>query len=187
MKLVQMPTDLLHLEDADLDGAGIEPGLLAAFRAYLPHAVDEQRGLAILAPTGGGHRLLMVLARRIGAALREANIHLRDTGGDIKTGRKKLCYLPGSVLRSALDRPDANAELAREAACFVQDLHGAWVTETSTTPTLEPGALLDLLDQRLAAGRPTFLNAAPERLPPGLAEGLRIRVRVLERPASLPA
>ena len=56
MKLVQMPTDLLHLEDADLDRAGVEPSLLAAFRAYLPAALGERRGLAILAsPEAGAH------------------------------------------------------------------------------------------------------------------------------------
>ena len=33
MKLVRMPTDLLHLEDADLDDAVTDPRLLAAFRA----------------------------------------------------------------------------------------------------------------------------------------------------------
>jgi hypothetical protein len=180
VKLVQMPRELLHLEDADLDGAGIEPGLLAAFRVYLPRAVEDRRGLAILTPVGdGGDRLLMVLARRIGAALRDANIRLRDDGGDLKVGRQKLCYLPGGALRSALSVTDARAELARQAACFVQDLDGAWPDGTSDAGVLEPRTVLDLLDERLAAGRPTFLNAAPERLPPGLADDLAIRLPVL--------
>lgn len=183
MKLVQMPTDLLHLEDADLDRAGVEPSLLAAFRAYLPAALGERRGLAILAsPEAGAHCLLMVLARRIGAALRDANIRLRDTGGDLKSGRRKLCYLPGDVLGAALDRPGARGDLAREAACFLQDLDAAWASGPSGTVSLEPGGLLDLLDERLAAGRPTFLNAAPERLPSGLAIGLRARLPILAPP-----
>jgi hypothetical protein len=178
-----MPTDLLHLEDADLDGAGIDPRLLAAFRAYLPRALDEQRGLAILAPPGAhADQLLMVLARRIGVALRDANIRLRNGGGDLKAGRKKLCYLPGGALGPALDLPAARVELEREAACFIQDLDAAWAAGPAGTATLEPGALLDLLDGRLAAGRPTFLNAAPDRLPPGLAAGLRARLPVLESP-----
>lgn len=180
MKLVQMPTDLLHLEDADLDAAAVNPLLLAAFRSYLPCALDERRGLAILAPAASGHLLLMVLARRVGAALRDTNIDLRDSGGDLKAGRQKLCYLPGGLLGSALATPGARAELAREAACFLQDLEGAWASGPTGPAALTPGALLDLLDERLAAGRPTFLNAAPDRLPPGLADGLRARLPILE-------
>lgn len=198
MKLVQMPTDLLRLEDADLDAAGLDPSLLAGFRAYLPRALDERRGLAILAPAdSGAHLLLMVLARRIGAALRDANIRLRESGGDLKAGRQKLCYLPGAALGRALGLPEARAELAREAACFVQDLDAAWAAEpggaalaaeavclepdalAAEAVRLEPDVLLDLLDERLAANRPTFLNATPERLPSGLADRLRARLRVL--------
>ena len=123
--------------------------------------------------------LLMVLARRIGVALRDANIRLRDSGGDLKAGRQKLCYLPGSALGAALGLAGARAELAREAACF---------SRISTRPgpprrrALRPGAgrLLDLLDERLAAGRPTFLSAAPDRLPPRLADGLRARLQILD-------
>jgi len=180
VKLVQMPTDLLHLEDADLDSARIDPYLLAAFRAYLPGAPTERRGLAILAPPdAGAHQLLMVLARRIGAALRDANIRLRDDGGDLQAGRKKLCYLPGDALASALGQPGPRSELAGEAACFIQDLDAAWTPGPVSRSPLDPSALLDLLDERLAAGRPTFLNAAPERLPPGLADGLRARLTTL--------
>ena len=54
--------------------------------------------------------------------------------------------------------------------------------QVDATP-LEPGALLDLLDERLAGGRPTFLNAAPDRLPPGLADGLRARLPTLDPPS----
>src|SRR5688572_28377239 len=134
VKLVQIPTDLLRLEDADLDAAGLDPNLLAAFRTYLPGALDERRGLAILAPAeAGGHLLLIVLARRIGAALRDANIRLRDGGGDLKAGRQKLCYLPGTMLGRALGLPAARAELAGEAACFVQDLDAAWAIESAGT------------------------------------------------------
>jgi hypothetical protein len=181
VKLVQLPTDLLHLEDADLDAAGVDPRLLATFRAYLPRALDERRGLAILAPaSGGAHQPLVVLARRIGAALRDANIRLRDRGGDLKAGRQKLCYLPGSVLGSALALPGARAELAREAACFFQDLDAAWPAGDADHLPPDPDALLGLFDERLTAGRPTFLNAAPERLPAGLEAGLRARLPLLE-------
>jgi hypothetical protein len=181
VKLVQMPTDLLHLEDADLDVADVDPRLLTAFRSYLPRALEERRGLAILVPaTAGAHRMLVVLARRVGVALRDGNIRLRDSGGDLQAGRKKLCYLPGGVLGSALATPGARAELAREAACFFQDLEGAWSAGTAGSEPLSPDALLDLLDERLAAGRPTFLNAAPDRLPPGLEDGLRARLPILD-------
>src|ERR1041385_4478442 len=98
-----MPTFLLRLGDADLDDAGVDPALLLAFRGYLPRALEETRGLAILAPASAGtERLLMVLARRIGAALRDENIHLRERGGNLKAGRRKLCYLPGHALLHAL-------------------------------------------------------------------------------------
>jgi hypothetical protein len=178
VKLVQMPRDLLHLEDADLDRADLDPGLLAAFRAYLPRVLDERRGLAILAPSAAGTCLLMVLARRIGVAMRDANIHLRDSGGDIKVGKQQLCYLPGHLLDDALVNPDTRAALAREAACFVQDLDGAW--SGADERTLPPDALLDLLDERLAAGRPTFLNAVADRLPPVVEAAIRARLDVLE-------
>jgi hypothetical protein len=195
VKLVQMPTDLLHLEDADLDRAGLDPGLLAAFRAYLGRALDERRGLAILLPTDANAcHLLMVLARRIGVALRDANIRLRDDGGDLKAERQKLCYLPGAALASALGQPGVRGELAREAACFVQDLDTAWGARQASPAAglapgpanaapLEPSAVLALLDERLAAGRPTFLNAAPDRLPPGLADDLRARLPILTPPS----
>lgn len=190
-----MPVELIHLEDADLDGRGVEPGLLAAFRAYLPSVLNERRelaerrGLTILAPASSGRLLLMVLARRIGAALRDANIDLREGGGDLKAGRQKLCYLPGGLLAEALDSPKARLALADEAACFVQDLDAAWMAEARARPrtddrtaalVLEPPALLALLDERLAAGRPTFLTADPARLPPGLAAELRARFTTLE-------
>ena len=176
-----MPTALLHLEDADLDEADVDPGLLAAFRSYLPGALTARRGLAILAPTdAGAHLLLVVLARRVGVALRDANIHLRDSGGDLKAGRKKLCYLPGDALGAALALPGLRTELAREAACFLQDLEGAWASGQAAPAPLEPSALLELLDDRLAAGRPTFLNAAPNGLPAGLEDGLRARLPVLD-------
>ncbi len=41
MKLVQMPTDLLHLEDAGLPAIGVDPRLLSAFRSYLSGALDD--------------------------------------------------------------------------------------------------------------------------------------------------
>jgi hypothetical protein len=185
MKLVQMPANLLHVEDADLDGADVEPGILVAFRAYLPTALDERRGLAMLTSgSGGGRRMLMLLARRIGAALRDENIRRRDSGSDMAARKLRLCYLPGALLSAALDHPQARAELAREAACFFQDLDSAWKAEYPGSTPRDATALLGLLDERLAAGRPTFLNAAPDRLPPGLEDALRARLPILEERSS---
>jgi hypothetical protein len=186
VKLVQMPTDLLHLDDADLPAAGVDPGLLAAFRAYLPGALDDARGVALLAPPAAGTReLLMVLARRIGAALRDDNIRLRTGGGDLASGRKKLCYLPGDALAAALASRDARRTLAGEAACFFQDLETIGGVGEAGPAGGAPTALLDLLDQRLASGRPTFLSAAPDQLPDDLVAALRARLKILEpRPAA---
>jgi hypothetical protein len=136
--------------------------------------------LIVASAAQGGQHLLMVLARRIGAALRDANIRLRDDGGDLKAGRQKLCYLPGDALRSALARPDFQVALCREAACFVQDLEAAWPAATTGPTPFDPDALPSLLDERLAAGRPTFLQAAPGSLPPGVERELRARLAVLE-------
>jgi hypothetical protein len=188
MKLVQMPAELVRFSDADLDDAGLDRSLLAAFRAYLPEAVDDRLGMAILTPAGtGGHLLLMVLARQIGAALRDENIDLRDSGGDIKAAKKRLCYLPGAVLPEALTLPDARQTLADEAACFLQDLDAAWTPGESDPAPLANGparpaadAVRDLLYVRLAAGRPTFLNADPAGLPPGIEAALRARLRVIQ-------
>jgi hypothetical protein len=176
-----MPTGLIHVEDADLDGANVDPGLLAAYRAYLPRLLEDRRGLLMLAaPSEGGHHLLMLLARRIGAALRDANIRLRDGGGDMQAGKLRLCYLPGADLALALADPAHRRTLAAEAACFVQDLEGAWLAgESGSAASTVPEALRSLLDERLAAGRPTFLQAAPGTLPPAAARELRARLPVL--------
>ena len=180
MKLVQMPTDLLHVED-DALSAVIEPGLLAEFRAYLHHAAEDTRGVAILAPPAASTRdMLMVLARRIGATLRDENIRLRERGGDLKTGRRKLCYLPGSELAAALDSSGCRRTLASEAACFVQDVDGAWGDEQNRRVPLTVSALIGLLDTRLAGGLPTFLSAAPDQLPDGLERDLRARLLIIE-------
>jgi hypothetical protein len=185
MKLVQMPANLLHIEDADLDGADVEPGILEAFRAYLPTALDERRGLVILAAgSDGGQRMLMLLARRIGAALRDENIRRRDSGNDMAVRKLRLCYLPGELLHAALHLPQARAELAREAACFFQSLDSAWTAEYPGSTPRDATALLGLLDERLAAGRPTFLNAVPDRLLPGLEDALRARLPILEERSS---
>src|SRR4051794_4892630 len=113
VKLVQMPTALLRVDEAELDAVGIDPGVLVAFRAYLPCALAERRGLLILVSAAdGGHHLLMVLARRIGAALRDANIHLRDRGSDLRADRQKLCYLPGPAVVKALGETHARRSLA---------------------------------------------------------------------------
>jgi hypothetical protein len=172
VKLVQMPVGLLHVDEADLDRAGVEPGLLAAYRAYLPRALEDRRGLLILAPPSqGGHHLLMLLARRIGAALRDANIRSRDAGGDMRASKLRICYLPGALLPTALATPDDRLVLATEAACFVQDLEDA-----------DLDTLLSLVAERQAGGLPTFLQVDAARLLPVHERELRARLPVLESP-----
>jgi hypothetical protein len=181
MRLVQMPAELVRFGDAELDAVGLDRSLLTSFRAYLPEAVDDCLGVAILTPAGGGgHLTLMVLARQIGAALRDENIHLRDTGGDIKAAKKRLCYLPGAALPAALAEPEARRSLAEEAACFFQDLDDAWTPGQADAAPPSADTVLDLIRERLASGRPTFLNADPAGLPPGLESGLRARLRVIQ-------
>ena len=181
VKLVQMPPELIRIDEADIVAAGIEPRVLAEFRAYLPGVLDDRRGAAILLPAeAGGVPLLMLLARRVGAALRDENIHLRDTGGDIKGGKKRICYLPGDVLDDAFDEAETRQALAEEAACFLQDLDLVWAGRVPESATPQPAQLLKLLDTRLAAGLPTFLNADPATLPPEVLTGLRARLLVLE-------
>jgi hypothetical protein len=188
MKLVQMPANLLHVDESDLEAGGYDAGLLAALYDYLPGALSDRRGAAILAPAGGGGRqVLMLLARRIGAALRDENIAARDSGGDMTAQKKRLCYLPGQMLGGALGLPDARAALANEAACFLQDLEAATAAPGHPHPLPEPAVpvaeVLALLDARLRGGLPTFLNADPARLPADLVAALRARLLVLE-PAS---
>ncbi len=175
-----MPAELVRFGDADLDAAGLDARLLAAFRAYLPEALDDRLGVAILTPAGsGGHLPLMVLARQIGAALRDENIHLRDAGGDIKAEKKRLCYLPGYALGAALASPEARQTLVDEAACFFQDLDSAWSTESADAAPPTADVVVDLLRERLAGRRPTFVNADPAGLPPALERELRARLRVI--------
>src|SRR5215204_2759806 len=143
VKLVQMPTDLLHLDDAELSAVDVAPGLLEAFRLYLPRALDDRRGAAMLAPPSARTReLLMVLARRVGATLRDENIRLRERGGDLRSARKKLCYLPGRAMPKALRDPVARRALAHEAACFIQDLDTAWPEDQIGRAPLAPTAVL---------------------------------------------
>lgn len=180
MKLVQMPVDLLHLEEDDLADLGVDGRLLAGYGEYLARAPNADRDLAILATAATGTReLLMVLARRVGVALRDENIRLRDRGGDLRGDRKKLCYLPGRALPEALRLPTARTALEREAACFFQDLEAAWQEPSPGAEPLDPNAFLALLDTRRAGGLPTFVSADPRALPPGLEAQLQARVQVL--------
>lgn len=180
VKLVQMPPELVRIDEVDIVAAGYEPSLLAAYQAYLPTMLEDRRGVAILASAeAGGLPMLMLLARRVGAALRDENIQVRDAGGDIKGGKKRLCYVPGAVLDDAYDEPDARQTLATEAACFVQDLESAWVGRVPESATLTPSRFLNLLDQRIAAGLPTFVQSAPADLPELVLSGLRSRLRVI--------
>jgi hypothetical protein len=135
----------------------------------------------ILLPRGAGsEKLLMLLARRVGAALRDENIQVRDSGGDIKAAKKRLCYLPGSALDTAFDDAEARQALGEEAACFLQDLDRVWAGRVAESVVPRPAQLLSLLDARLAAGLPTFVTADPVALPLEVAAGLRDRLRVLE-------
>jgi hypothetical protein len=83
------------------------------------------------------------------------------------------------VLPAALSTPRTRRVLADEAACFFQDLEAAWSAGEAGAAPFTPTALLDLLDERLAAARPTFLSAAPEHLPTGLERGLRDRLPII--------
>jgi len=181
MKLVQMPVELLHLEQHELLALGVDERLLAQLEGALARTTGDQVGLAILATPGAGTRqLLMVVARRVGAALRNENIRLRDRGGDLQAGRKKLCYLPGSALTDALRSTVARESLEREAACFFQDLDLARATARGSRDSADPAAVVALIDVRLQRKLPTYLSADPGRLPPGLERELRARLRVLE-------
>jgi len=122
----------------------------------------------------------MLLARRVGAALRDENIQVRDTGGDIKAAKKRLCYLPGGVLNEAFEEAEARAALANEAACFVPDLDQVWAGRVPESATLRPAQFLALLDARLAAGLPTFLTADPSHLPADVVAGIRLRFLTLD-------
>jgi hypothetical protein len=81
---------------------------------------------------------------------------------------------------AALAAPDARQSLASVAACFVQDLEGAWLPEVGAPTSTDWRALRSLLDERLAAGRPTFVQAAPGGLPRDVEAALRSRWPVLE-------
>jgi hypothetical protein len=178
MKLVQMPRELLHVEPDDLPALGVDTRLRAGFEAYLPRAVGDPVGLAILAPTEAGTTaLLMLLARRVGAALRDANIRRRDHGEDRQAPYQRLCYLPGSALAQALEMPRARRSLDSEAACFFQDLVLAWASDAAQP---DPAAFVALLDLRLTRQLPTFASADPGFLPAGLDRELRARLPVLE-------
>jgi hypothetical protein len=177
VRLVQMPSDLVQVEEADLEGLAVDPALLVRFRSYLPSAVGDRRGAAILGAAESGTRaLLMLLARRVGAALRDENIRLRESGGDLKAGRKKLCYLPGNLLPEALGEGATRRALCSEAACFIQDLAAPW--ESPGPPPTD--AVLGLLDARLAADLPTFVTADPAGLSAAALGALRSRLAILE-------
>lgn len=86
-----MPVEWLHVDEEDLPRLGVDAGLLAGFRRYLDGERGGLESVAILAPPEVGTcELLMVLARRVGAALRDANIRLRDRSGDLAARRHTL-------------------------------------------------------------------------------------------------
>ena len=160
MKLVQMPRDLLTVEVEDLAGLGVHPALIDAVAARCAGDPLAIRSLALLGPREAGTTpALMVLARLIGAALRDANIRLRDGGGNLRAGRLKLCYLPGSALPAALAAGDARRALEAEAALFIENLDGADGNDA---------AVAALLAERRRHGARTFVSADPVWLPPSL-------------------
>lgn len=181
MKLVQMPVELLHVGVDDLGELGVDPALLAGYHAHLARMSDGGEGLAILGRRQAGTReLLMVLARRVGAALRDENIRLRDGGGDLRTERKKLCYLPGGVLAEAMATGAARRALEGEAAVFIQELDATWDRGRPPTEALDPTTFLLVLDGRRSRGLPTFISADPAALTAGLDAELRARMPAIE-------
>ena len=167
MKLVQMPRDLLTVEVEDLSALGIHPALVEAVAARCAGDPLAIRSLALLGPRAAGTTAaLMVLARRIGTALRDENIRLRDRGGDLRRGRRKLCYLPGAALRTAIDTEYARRALESEAVVFVQDLEDAWSGDGA--PARLADAVSGLLAQRGRRGLRTFVSADPAVLPAGV-------------------
>lgn len=173
MKLVQMPAELVHVELSDLTGRGVNPELLSALEAYAPRAAADTRGLALLRPREGGTAAaLMVVARQVGAALRDENIRRRDSGDDMRVTKKQLCYLPGSAFSEALEDASVAGALTREAALFIQDLDSAGEAHLQQ-------AFLALLAARHQAGLPTFISADPAHLSPDLLAAIQERLSVL--------
>lgn len=190
MKLVQMPRALLTVEPDDLPELGVHPALVEAVAARCAGDPLAIPSLAMLGPrTAGTTAALMVLARRIGAALRDENIRLRDRGGDLRGGRRKLCYLPGSSLRAALEAVSGRRALESEAVLFLQDLDDAWANarcadsaeaastavdsaSAEATMTAE-SAIVGLLVLRRRRGLRTFVTADPVALPAAVHAALR--------------
>lgn len=174
MKLVQMPRDLLSVESDDLPALGVHPDIVAAILARCAGDPLTMPSLALLGPAQSGTTAaLMVLARTVGVALRDENIRLRDTGGDLQARRRKLCYLPGAVLSAALRSAGARRALRAEAAVFLQSLDAAWAAEASA-PAIEV-ELGALLAERHHRGVQTFVSADPAGVPAD------VRTLLLER------
>ena len=178
MKLVRMPTDLLHIEDSGLDVLDVDPELLSSFREQLTHVLESSIDVAILAPaTMGTRAILMLLARRIGARLRDDNIQRRERGENLQSGRKKLCYLPGRLLVPALGDLVARQALIVEAAVFVQDLDEIGL---HTDADFAPFSPVTLFQKRRATGRVSLVSADPRRLSSELEQELRAHMLVIE-------
>ena len=166
-----MPRDLLTVDQADLPALGVHPALVDAVAAR--HEADPLaiRSVALLGPRSAGTTAaLMVLARRIGAALRDENIRLRDRGGDLRHGRRKLCYLPGTSLPAALGDDRALRALESEGVVFIQDLDDAWAGAADAA-AIDP-AVMSLLALRDRGGGRTFVSADPVALPAAVREAL---------------
>ena len=166
-----MPRDLLTVDQADLPALGVHPVLLDAVAARRDTEPLTIRSLALLGPRSAGTTAaLMVLARRIGAALRDENIRLRDRGGDLRRGRRKLCYLPGGSLSAALGDDRARRALESEAVVFLQDLDDALVSSAGAPASDQ--AVMNLLALRHRGGVRTFVSADPAALPAAVREAL---------------
>ena len=95
VKLVQMPAELVRLDDAQLAELNVDPGLLATFRTYLPRASDDPRGVAILAPPFELHpRAVDGSARRSRRGVERRKHCSAQSGGDLRTGRKSSATCP---------------------------------------------------------------------------------------------
>lgn len=173
-----MPRELLSAEADDLPGLGVHPALVAAV-AERCAAMNVIEGVALLGPPEwGATPALMVLARKVGAALRDDNIRLREAGGDLARGRKKLCYLPGSTVREALATEAGHRALHVEEAVFLQDLDAVWTgdgaaqPEASTLASTLAAMLAAMLAERCRRQLRTFVSADPAGLPPNVLHAL---------------
>lgn len=175
MKLVRMPRELLTVEAADLPSLGVPDDLTCAAAELASRDGLTLPSAVVLGPREAGTTaVLMLVARKVGAAFRDRNIRLRD-GGDTTTRRLRLCYLPGAILPEALASDEDRRALESEAAVFLQDLDDA--RRSGDDGAVDDSAdveraVLDLLRARNGAALQSFVSADPARLPLGILSEL---------------